>query len=56
MNNEVQVNATAVLANAPHGASSWDGSDYAEEDCGCRGQWRGHSLEFLQILRVLAQR
>lgn len=56
MNNQGQGNTAAVLANESHVARCWEASDYDDEDCGCRDQWRRHSFEFLEIVRILAER
>lgn len=63
MTNEIHNSAHAVLTADPElgnfGAASRrpiaEHSDYGEEDCGCRAYRRGHSFEFVQILRVLAE-
>jgi hypothetical protein len=63
MTNEIPNSASAVLTADPEmgnfGAASRRAlaeiSDYGEEDCGCRAYRRGHSFEFVQILRVLAE-
>jgi len=56
MNNEGQTRMTAIVPGDAHAAVCRDGSDYREEDCGCRPYRHGHSFEFLEILRVLAER
>jgi hypothetical protein len=63
MTNESHNSASAILTADPEmgnfaGASRRaiaESSDYGEEDCGCRAYRRGHSFEFVQILKVLAE-
>jgi hypothetical protein len=63
MTNEIHNSASVVLTADPEmgsfGAASRRAvaasSDYGEEDCGCRAYRRGHSFEFVQILKVLAE-
>ena len=63
MTNEIHSSASTILIADPEmghfGSASRralaEASDYGEEDCGCRAYRRGHSLEFVQILRVLAE-
>jgi len=63
MTNELHNSASAILmaepemgnfGNASHRAVA-EASDYGEEDCGCRAYRRGHSFEFVQILKVLVE-
>jgi len=63
MTNEIHNFASVLLTADPEmgnfGSASRraaaESSDYGEEDCGCRAYRRGHSFEFVQILRVLAE-
>jgi len=63
MTNEIHNSGSAILRADPEmgnfGAASRSAvaeySDYGEEDCGCRAYRRGHSFEFVQILKVLAE-
>jgi hypothetical protein len=62
MNKEIQNSANAIMTGqselAAFGSSrkkAAEVSDYSNEDCGCRAYRRGHSFEFVQILRVLAE-
>jgi hypothetical protein len=61
MNNEIQDSANGILAGQT-GIAGFGGShqraevsDYGNEDCGCRAYRRGHSFEFVQILKLLAE-
>ncbi len=63
MTNEIHNSASAVLRAEPEMANfggalrraAAERADYGEEDCGCRAYRRGHSFEFVQILKVLAE-
>ena len=63
MTNEIHDSPSAVLTadpemgnfGSPSRSAVAEHSDYGEEDCGCRAYRRGHSFEFVRILRVLAE-
>jgi hypothetical protein len=63
MNNEIQNSASTILAGqsdmagfgGSHKKAGAEASDYGNEDCGCRAYRRGHSFEFVQILKLLAE-